>query len=676
MVRSWAGIIRDDSEAAATEDVHLNKPFPDQLTSYYAKYRSDDIDIIAFNRFVGATNQALKDMHLEEKITPLQIKELLSGHKGPTLPLVRAFAQVFNSAKIGFYGDERQSFVTAGESAAKAEEARIANEGARCQPLRSTNPPGKEGKPSFQEMIEETYRQNGSFSTLIFSKTLPVWEINKQQFCDHLEALNKDREGKKTFVPDTLCKWGKDNNALFRESIAVLCDAFSIKPAKGEKMAPHEAMLWCITGNHTFTWKKKKDTEALEQALADCKASKNSGPLVTELCETSGVPFNHMQELLGTKQLAEWKNGSGHIDDINRAVEFVNMVNPCLGIKDEARKRYNADIFSIVTGRPNDIEAILKESLTQGNPSGALFSALTGRGGMMTVTADDLVAAMHAAGIADYSKYTVSRQRNTLKRANGGDIHEAHAKVILDTFEARIKPMAEKGMYKALTPEQREKCIDMLTNCAPKKMLAQCVAGKMNIRTLIKHAYERKGLHQQGSGSFTEQSGIWNVSQFLKEEGRHMTHEVAGRLADWFATHYKFDKHERRQVMALAEGVDLRESPDAILAKVVAGTMERPAALQLLYDQTGLTREGLADAANVPVSLIRYSVTQVSAGRLASDEIDDNTLAKHVLAIAREIGIAKKDRAQFAEQFSTVARAVALQDLVANTEQTNANGKA
>ena len=127
--------------------------------------------------------------------------------------------------------------------------------------------------------------------------------------------------------------------------------------------------------------------------------------------------------------------------------------------------------------------------------------------------------------------------------------------------------------------------------------------------------------------------------------------------------------------MALAEGVDLRESPSEILDKVIAGTMERPAALQAIYDQTGLTREGLADAAKVPVNLIRYSVTQASGGRLASNEIEDDQLAKYIVAIAKEVGLSKR-RDQFAEQFSTVARQVALQDLRMNAEtQQTGSGK-
>ena len=677
MVKSWAGVVRDDSPTAAADAVHANKTFHAQLVSYFDKYRNSDLASMALSRLVAATNLALQEMHAEphEQVTGRMLQDILDGHKGPTRAQVHAFAQVFTNANIRFYTDEREAFVAMGNKAAAEEIERIKQETTRCQPLRSSNPANAADKPSFQEMLEETHRQEGSFSSLLFHNVLPTWGLTNEQFCKHLEALNEGREGKKTFNVTTLDTWEKGIYTPLRESMNILCDAFDIKPAEGQKMAPHEAMLWRISGDHPFQWKHKKGVEALKQAIADSKASNNHGPLVAELCESSGIPFKHMQDLLDTKQLAQWKTGNGHIEDTGKAIEFVNMVNPCLGHKDEARKQYNSDIFALVTGRPNDIDQILKEARTKGNPSGALFSALTGREGIIQISSDDIVTIMQKAGITDFAKSAVSRMRNPINKLRGTDIHETHANAILNALEERIKPLVEAGMYKEITQKQREECIDVLTGCSPRKMLAECVAGNMNIRMLVKLAYKRKGLHQQGEGSLTEQSGIWNLSHFLRDEERHLTPEVAARLGEWFKTHYEFDKKELRQVMALAEGVDLRESPSEILDKVIAGTMERPAALQAIYDQTGLTREGLADAAKVPVNLIRYSVTQASGGRLASNEIEDDQLAKYIVAIAKEVGLSKR-RDQFAEQFSTVARQVALQDLRMNAEtQQTGSGK-
>lgn len=666
----------DTAVAAPVGTLLHSQPFQEQLRGYFRKYRGSSLESVAVRQLEGELNAALKTLQAPDgdAIDAEGMEKLLAGKIGPKPSHIKALAMVFTNARIGFFADEREAFTEAGMREADIEIKRDHALQAQREELRLTNPGRDASKPSFVEMLEETYRKGGSFKEFLFDRVLPAWGIDKQQFCDHLGVLNKEREGKKTFSAYALDTWADDIYTPLRDSMRVICDAFAIKPAEGQAIAPHEAMLWRLAGGKPFEWKNLKGAPALKKAIEDCRASGDHGPLVSELCAASGIPYNHMKERLGTEQLAQWKNGKGHIEDMAQAVSFIAMVNPCLGREDQDRQAFNRDIFALVTGRANDLDAVIKEAGTKGNPAGALFSALTGRGGMVTISSDDITAGMRKAGLTAFAKSAVSRMRNPVNRPRGSDLSEIHADAVMDMFEEKIKPLVALGIYKEVTPAQREQCIEMLTRCPhPSKLLKECIEGKINIREMVRRSYERKGLHQQGEGGFGEQSGIHNVSAFLTHPDRHLTPEVAERLAQWFANSYEFTQKEQRQVMALAQGIDLRKSPEQVFDEARAGTLGRPEALRTLYDMTGLTRAALAEAAGVPASLIQYSVAEASGGRIASKELDGAALARHVRAIAGEVGLGSR-AGEFAEQFSTVARQVALMQRQAEGRNGSATG--
>ena len=622
MVRASWGVERS-GENTKVSGTLAGKPFPEQLKGYFGKYAGDDLESYALAKLVKEVNSRLGSAPADEfhPLSESVFKHMLAGKVGPTPALVEAFSQVFLQERIGFFGDARRAFAEEGAKAAAAESARRMKASTRQNVLRVTNPGGDLTRPSFQEMLEKAYRERSTFKDFLFKKVLPAWGLDKQGFIRHLEQRNHDRQGRKTLTLMELDTWEKESVKPIGECMGIICDAFAIKPEGAAKMASHEAMLWRLSGGHVFQWKNGEGVDALKQAVIDSRASGNAGELVTELCSASGIPYQYMQDLLASQQLANWKNGTAHIEDTAKAADFVELVNPCLNRTEEEWKACSRDIFSVVTNRPNDLDEVIKTAKTRGNPSGALFALLTGREGMITISTDDLIKETQAAGTG-FTKRALFAMRNPESKRRGTDINEMQADAIMTLVEERMKRLVERGMLAAISEKQKDECVDILTGSPhPKKMLESCLKGEMRVREMIRRTYERKGIKQQGEEGLSGQAGINNLSAFLTHEDRHLTPDVARRLAVWFEINYNFSEKRQRQLMALAQGIDLKQSPDEILNAVIAGSMDRLSALRMLYDQTGLSRGALADAAHVPGSLIQYSVTEASGGRIASKEI-------------------------------------------------------
>jgi hypothetical protein len=695
MVReSWADAFAGRRREIAN-DILVNKPFHEQLSGYFSRYRQDQLETVAITQFVAAVNQELAGMRAPEDsfhpLTETLLREMLEGKKGPTASLLRAFSNLFLAKNIGFYGDEREGFAAAGTQAVTAEEERRNRLSDYLLGLRSTNPQGDSKKRSFTEILEESHARRDNFVQFLFERLLPEWDnMSQVKFVAHIKALNErhpvapaapDAKPKDTFTDKALSDWHSGDTHPNRENIDVLCRAFGFAPAEGQLLSRQEQMLWQMVDGRPFTWqesgqeagseKKLTGSKAVDAAIADARKTGNHGPLLTALVEASGIPIEHLQSKLGVGQMVQWRKGQT-IEDVGAASRLLGMLGAVLEGTDEDTTRQKKELLSLLTDRDFTVATHLAEARKAGNPGGDLLIRLTGRRGLVTYSGEELSQALTAAG-HPASPSKVKKLRASLAMQKGGFIDESLAETVMKLVEERMKPLVENGVCPALTPEERADCIDVLTNCPhPRKMLESSVAGSYvrtdkhssnDIGDIIRRSYERKNLRQD---EFTAAVGIAKITNVVLGQS-YMEHETSAKLAVWFRDHYGLTDSEQRRLMAMAQGVDVSRSADQLLdaARAEPPEIARHIALQRMYDMTGLTRPQFAKAADAAEHVIAHSATEESGGRLYCDD----PVAR---SIAREIGISPGRIADFVHFFS--GRHVSKHDALQANSRVNTGG--
>lgn len=594
-------------------------------------------------------------------VTAQVLDKILKAETGVTPEILEAMHHVFK-----IFGDEREIFLKIGQQAIKDEKARrravweatpegqaevlakaIAGEenmqaeaaaktaAQRVEQNKDTwrqnNPEGLKHVASFQEMLEESHAAGEDFKDFLFKRVMPTWDnMSQVAFCEHLQTLNEGREGdaKATITDTVLSSWRAGKTKPLRESVDVICRAFAITALPHEPMAQHENMLWKAIDGHAFTWGDKKGVPAIEEAIKASKASGDTGPLVSELIDSSGIRYERLKELLKVEQIPQWKKGS-KIEDVTKALQFLKLVNPQPSEElSSALSRQNKALLALVTGREFDITKILENAKTHGHAGGALFAALTGRNGLVTIRPADIVSYFEKAG-RECTQERVKKMRTSTELQRGGKITEADAKLILSMVEEKAKHLAELGVYTPLTDEQKEACIETFTGIAhPKKMLALAVKDELPIGELVSKTCERLDLnHSTGADNFCQQVGISSMSDFVLGKAS-LEPETAEKIASWFASHYDFTEEEQKQFIALARGVKLQRTADMIMDEVSAGTLDRVKGLREIYDYSGLSRPALAEKAEVEYHAIQYSVTNTSGGRIMLDKKAIKRVAK------------------------------------------------
>lgn len=516
------------------------------------------------------------------------------------------------------------------EAAAKERARREAEERMAANRIawRMRNPSGMTDKPSMQEMIEAGHSNGEDFVKLLFDRVLPTWnQLSQVKFCQHVEALNSSqaRAGKNTLTDSVLSSWHAGHSKPLRDSLRVICDAFDITPEAGEVMALHERMLWRAVDGHAFSYGGLSDEAALQKCIQDAKGEKadptlsESGALVSELIDASGIRFERLQELLGVQQVPAWRKGA-KIENVQKALDFLQLVGP-MASPGHYTKEQNAqrrEILSIITGREFDLDKIMDEALKAPNPGGDLAIRLTGRKGVVTVTTDELAKGISVSG-DEVNEHHVKKMRTSSQLARGGKIFEPKARLIVDMVKARMQPLIDEGICEPMTEAQQSRALDILTRVEhPKKMLEKCEKGLMAIGAMVRDTCERKGLNHSGPNSFCEQVGISSISGFVLGKA-DVEPEVARKMAAWFKKNYDFTEQEQEKFIALAQGINLSRTPDMILADVATGTVDRVLGLRQIYSYKGMTREKLAEAADVAYHTIQYSLTEVSGGRIMAE---------------------------------------------------------
>jgi hypothetical protein len=417
------------AKAPNANEVKISPEFTKILKNYYAGYKIDEYlfpnSPAKKEGLVKAVNASLQSTFRvvpTDTLHPLTmdaLSDLLSGKIGPTKELVGAFVDVFR-----IYGDEREVFSAAGMRTVADEEARrkaeylaspegkaatlaqeIATESKRQaetglqaarkriedgrEQWRSNNPEGLKNVHSFQEMLEISHSKEEDFKGFLFKRVLPTWNnMSQVAFCELLGTLNKDKPdiAKPTFTDTILSSWRAGKTKPLRDSVEVMCDAFSIKPAEGELMARHEKMLWKGIDGHPFTFEDKKGVAGIEAAITAAKKSGDTGPLVSELIDSSGIRFERLKDVLQVQQIPQWRHGA-KIANVDMALEFLQLVNPqateevgvAVGDGSSAKRlvsRQNRDILSLITGREFNIDNMLAEAAQKGNPGGHFLQLL------------------------------------------------------------------------------------------------------------------------------------------------------------------------------------------------------------------------------------------------------------------------------------------------------------
>ncbi len=494
---------------------------------------------------------------------------------------------------------------------------------------RATNPKGFEQKRSFQEMLEESHAKGEDFKAFLFDKVMPEWgNMSQVAFCELLNTNNAGKEGilKPTVTDTILSSWRAGKTSPLRDSVDVITHAFGMRPAENELMSVHEKMLWKGIGGHEFTWGEEKGVAAIDTAIKETRKTGDTGRLVSELIDSSGIRFERLRETLNVQQLPQWKKGA-KIEDTEMALKFLRLVNPQateVPLVGEAAaghagaytvSRQNAGLLSLVMGREFVVDTAIEEAKKQGNPGGAMFLAMTGRAGAVSIRPTEIVTQFNAAGLA-CTEERVKKMRTGTQMQRGGGITEPYAKAIIAMTEGSAKHLTALGVYTPMTAEQKAEALDVLTSVPhPKKMLASALKKELPIGKLVEKTCDRLGILHVGEGSFCEQVGISHMSGFVTGKSS-LQRDTAEKMAKWFAAKYEFTKAEEDQFIALATGLDVKRTPDIILEEVKVGLLGRVEGLRQIYDFSNLPRPELALKAGVPYHAVQYSVTETSGGRI------------------------------------------------------------
>jgi hypothetical protein len=601
----------------------IRPTFLNQFQGYYRLWEIentiDSSHVPDSSQFSKAVNSSLQNLRVEgESLDEAAINTIMAGNYIPSPQQILAISLVFD-----LYGFERDDFA---KQAIKSTEDAAQRRRGEILPLRRTNPGSNTKLPSFAEMLEDSYRakrrQNAaeSINTLLWDRVFKTWaqdgrDMSPEQFCALIAENNRGKHGKTHLSNEAIYGWRNhpDKFKLYAQSIEAMCKAFVPMPENTETAKPgdnaHEWMLWHIISGRAFknpyppadpendagTYGKSE----LDTAIEAAQATSDHGRLVRELIDASGISVIRLRALLaGCQQLTPWRRNA-YVKDLAMAQRFLDIVHPPeLQESPAEAKKQNGQMLDLITGRTFDLPTLMEKAQKEGieNPGGQLFMLLTGRKGIVSISEHELFGALKKRG-QDVSEHKLKRMRSSLHN-RGGNIIEAIARSILDLVKEK------SGV--AITAEQVEECVDILTNCpSASKLLKQCIAQTLTIAQMMRMSYERKGMTQE---EFNNAVGLSNVSDFLMGK-KHLGHESASNIARWMSL--KSEQH--RQFIVLATGHEAALDPVAILYDVRCNEVPRLAALRLILDASGMTRGQLAEASGVDMA---YCTQTRSGGRI------------------------------------------------------------
>lgn len=654
----------------APDEVLIGVPFIPLLNSHYKRWSNGSNPLQRkwqpSVEFAEKINKHLAGLNVQgQDVDADKVRQMMLGEILPSPEQLMAMCIEFK-----LYGDARMSMQ--GSAAAEKQariEAKERDIQTRIMPLRSSNPGGDLSLPSFAEMVEESYKakctgeKDETIVTLLWERVFKAWkrdgsDMSPEQFCALIETNNANSDGKASLTNTSIYNW-KNHPEKFKpiaETVEVICKAFGMLPKSDEPEAKeymHELMLWKIIDGRQFRNPYPVTTVAmgdkvnnpadrmmtaaneLNMAIIAAGTNGNHGALVREMIDASGISLSRLQSLLDCQQIHQWCKGAC-IEDVATARKFIALTCP------DAQE--NKALLGLLTGRMFDIKEIIDAAAKQPmvkkedseelvvdtladaeiNHGGKLLVLLTGRKGLVSISAKDLSESMTQKG------HKVSEEKVKKMRASsferGGRITEPMARSIIEIVQ-------EKSGIKFGNAEV-EQCVDILTNCpSPSVLLERCVKGQMKIGELVRQTYERKGMRLE---DLQKEVKLAHLTNFLLDKAS-LDHESAGKMADWL----QFKDDARRKFMVLATGHNASISPSDILDKVRKGELAQTEGLRLIYDASGMTRTELAKASGVDIA---YSVTEKSKGRIVA-------APENMRKLAALCGL--EDRVQdFAETFS------------------------
>lgn len=404
-----------ESRIFVTEAVYNNLPFEKQLSGYFRRFCGDtDLPSRAAANFVKAVNANLPRGGNTPPLTESVLKEILAGGHGLTQELLTAFTATFSSAPhMRFYRQEREDFIAAAAPLLEREQKWRMQQEQRRQQYRKTNPPGQESKPSFQEILQESVKNNEGFISFFFDRLMPSWNQSQLSMAAHIgklastdpetgQNLPPDPARKDTLTDTVMSQWKLSGSKPNRESVGIICRAFRCVPAKGKLISREEQLLWRLIGGHRFCYtsegKALTGNLALKAAITDAQNTGNHGSLLTALINASGIPLEHIETLLDVSQINPWRRGQ-KIGDLTIATRLIDMLDTAFEGDRETKASLKRQCLGIFTGRDFEIDHILSESAKAGNPGGDLLIRLTGRKGLVPFSAEELSTAITARNI-------------------------------------------------------------------------------------------------------------------------------------------------------------------------------------------------------------------------------------------------------------------------------------
>ena len=470
------------------DEKFIRPTFLNQFKGYYRLWGVENaIDyshVPDSSQFAKAVNSSLQNLRIEgETLDDAVVNNIMAGNYIPSPQQILAISLVFD-----LYGFERDDFAN---QAIKSTEDAAQRRKEAIFPLRRTNPEGNIALPSFAEMVEDSYhakhRENAAetINTLLWDRVFKTWARNgrgmsPEQFCTLIAKNKQGKHGKIHLTNESVYNWRNDPDHYkpSAESVLAICKAFVPMQENMEATKPgdhfYELMLWHIISGRAFktpytptALENDSDTHAqneLDAAIEVAQATSDHGKLVRELSEVSGIPFSHLQTLVGCQQLFVWCRNA-YVEDVAMARRFLDILHPpeLQEIPAEAEKQ-NRQMLGLITGRTFDLSALMQEAQKEDieNPGGQLLMLLTGGKGLVSISKHDLSEALKERG-HNVSEYKIRHMRSSL-HTHGGNITETIARSILDLVKEK------SGV--AITAEQVEECVDVLTNCpSPSKLL-------------------------------------------------------------------------------------------------------------------------------------------------------------------------------------------------------------
>ncbi len=498
---------------------------------------------------------------------------------------------------------------------------------------RSTNPPGLSARRSVGEVVEAVFAKYqeypgskaASWGALI-EAIRKEWGVPRKPLARQaLSDLIRERHpAGNTITKEELFLWHqRQNRKPYRQSVAILCQAFSLSPA-------HELMMWRIARGaapQPFERLLKRYASAIQVV----STPKERAKLTNALLAFSGIPTARVRELLHVRQLPMWKLGA-RIEALSMCKKFVELTNPQVLMTERQRRAYggiNEVLVGILTSRPMSVMEAITRAQASPHSSGTCLLLLTGRYGLMQISTRELARHLQVP------ESTIARMRSE-RVHRGGHIIEVQAHLIADLVQG-VTPQV-RGALTAVERCERELMIDTLTGVrSPVALWHQFLSGELKrLGDVVRLTRHRRGdLQLRETSDFELGKALVGI-------------RLANRMADYLGFVGDPYRRVRRDFIVSSMGFKNTTKPEDVLDLIISGRESRRDGLRLMLDLSGQSKAQLAQAIGIATHAVFSWLKTERAGQIAPYQL--------IRAVSRELGLEHRQEEMYAVFASRVYR--------------------